>query len=385
MSGAHRLRGEIAIVGIAELAEPAGDRSPAGFMAEAARAAILDAGVRKDQIDGLFTTTPYYYAPSLTFAEYFGLTPRYSDSTVIGGCSFEAYLGHAAAAITAGLCDYALIAYGSTQRTDRGALMSGSEWLEYERPYGMLHPISPIGLIANRHMHEFGTTPEQFAQVAVAAREWSARNPRAPHRDRVLTVDDVLGSPMISTPVHRLDCCLVTDGAAALVVTSAERARDLPNDPVYVLGAGEAADHRNITGMPDLTTTRARDSARRAYEMAGLGPDDIDVAEVYDAFTMSLLVLLEDLGFCAKGEGGAFVESGAIRPGGALPLNTNGGGLSFVHPGMLGAFLLTEAVQQLRGSAGDRQVAGARTALAHGMGFTLGGHASVVLGGADAL
>lgn len=382
MSG---LRGEVAIVGIAELAEPAGARSPAGMMAEASRLAILDAGLAKDQIDGLFTTTPYYYAPTLTFAEYFGLNPRYSDSTVIGGCSFEAYVGHAAAAIAAGLCDYALITYGSTQRSDGRALVSGSEWLEYERPYGMLHPISPIALIAARHMHEFGTTSEQFAQLAVAAREWSSRNPRAPFHDQPITVDDVLASPMISAPVHRLDSCLVTDGAAALVVTSAERARDVAKHPAYVLGFGEAADHRNITGMRDLTTTRAVDSSRRAFEMAGLRPDDIDVAEIYDAFTMSLLVLLEDLGFCAKGEGGAFAESGAVRPGGSLPLNTNGGGLSFLHPGMLGAFLLTEAVQQLRGEAGERQVADARTAVAHGMGFTLGGHATVVLGTSDAL
>lgn len=382
MSG---MRGEVAIVGIAELAEPAGDRSPAGMMAEASRRAIQDAGLAKSQIDGLFTTTPYYYAPTLTFAEYFGLAPRYTDSTVLGGCSFEAYVGHAAAAITAGLCDYALITYGSTQRSDGRALVSGAEWLEYERPYGMLHPISPIALIAARHMHEFGTTSEQFAQVAVAAREWSAYNPRAPYRDQPLTVDDVLSSTMISSPVHKLDSCLVTDGAAALVVTSAERARDLPKPPAYVLGFGEASDHRNITGMPDLTTTRAVDSAARAFQMAGLGPTEMDVAEVYDAFTMSLLVLLEDVGFCAKGEGGPFVESGAIRPGGPRPLNTNGGGLSFVHPGMLGAFLLTEAVQQLRGEADARQVPNARTAVAHGMGFTLGGHATVVLGTADTL
>ncbi|MFC4242165.1 acetyl-CoA acetyltransferase [Gryllotalpicola reticulitermitis] len=379
------LRGRIAIVGIAELAEPAGARSPAGMMADAARLAIADAGVRKDQIDGLFATTPYYYAPTLTFAEYFGLAPRYTDSSVLGGCSFEAYVGHAAAAIETGLCDYALITYGSTQRSDGRALVSGSEWLEYERPYGMMHPISPIAMIAARHMHQYGSTSEQFAHAAVAAREWSRLNPRAPYRDRPLTIDDVLSSPLISTPVHKLDCCLVTDGAAALVITSAERARELPTVPAFVLGFGEASDHRNITGMTDLTVTRAVDSAQRAFEMSGLTPQDVDVAEVYDAFTMSLAVLLEDIGFCAKGDGGALLESGATRPGGSLPLNTNGGGLSFVHPGMLGAFLLTEAVQQLRGDAGARQVTGARTAVAHGMGFTLGGHATVVLGAAETL
>ena len=183
--------------------------------------------------------------------------------------------------------------------------------------------------------------------------------------------------------MHKLDCCLVTDGGAAVVLCSADRARDLPKPPVYVLGFGEAANHRNISAMPDLTTTRATESARRAYQMAGLRPTDIDVANVYDAFTISLLILLEDLGFVPKGEGGPFVESGAIAPGGSLALNPNGGGLSYSHPGMLGLFLLTEAVRQLRGEAGERQVGGATTALAHGMGLTLGAHATVILGTED--
>jgi acetyl-CoA acetyltransferase len=379
------LRGSVAIVGIAELGtDSTAERSPSGMMAEASRRALAEAGVSKSQVDGLFTTTPYFYAPTLTFAEYFGLTPRYSDSTVIGGCSFEAYVGHATAAINAGLCDYALITYGSTQRSDSGALVSGAEWSIYEQPYGMMHPISPIAMMAQRHMYQFGTTSEQFAHAAVAARQWAMLNPAAP-RHEPLSVDDVLSSTLISSPLHKLDCCLVTDGAAALVLTSAERARDLPVDPIYVLGFGEAANHRNITGMPDLTSTRATDSVDRAFRMAGLRTADVDVAQVYDAFTVSLLILLEDLGFCAKGEGGAFVESGAIAPGGSLPLNTGGGGLSYAHPGMLGLFLLTEAVRQLRGNAGDRQVHDAQIALAHGMGFTLGGHASVLLGTAATL
>ena len=379
------LRGSVAIVGIAEL-DTGNDatRSPAGMMAEASRRALAEARVQKQQVDGLFTTTPYFYSPTLSFAEYFGLTPRYSDSTVIGGCSFEGYVGHAVAAINAGLCDYALVTYGSTQRSDAGALVSGSEWSVYEQPYGMIHPISPIAMMAQRHMHQYGTTSEQFAQVAVAARQWAMRNPDAPRRE-ALSVDDVLSSTLISSPLHKLDCCLVTNGAAALVLTSAERAADLPIEPIYVLGFGEAANHRNITGMPDLTATRAKDSVGRAFGMAGLGARDVDVAEVYDAFTVSLLILLEDLGFCAKGEGGSFVESGAIAPDGSLPLNTSGGGLSYAHPGMLGLFLLTEAVRQLRGQAGERQVQGAEVALAHGMGFTLGGHASVVLGSAATL
>ncbi len=377
------MRGEIAVVGIGEvdLFESKG-RSPAGLMAEASRLAVADAGLKMTDIDGLFTASSVYYTPSLTFAEYAGLNPRYSDSTVVGGASFEAHVGHAAAAIRAGLCDYALITYGSTQRSDRGKLVSQAEWLPYEQPYAMIHPISPMGLIAHRHMHQFGTTSEQLAHVAVSARSWALRNPQAPYRTP-LTVDEVLSSPVISSPLHKLDCCLVTDGGAAVVLCSADRARDLPKPPVYVLGFGEAANHRNISAMPDLTTTRATESARRAYQMAGLRPTDIDVANVYDAFTISLLILLEDLGFVPKGEGGPFVESGAIAPGGSLALNPNGGGLSYSHPGMLGLFLLTEAVRQLRGEAGERQVGGATTALAHGMGLTLGAHATVILGTED--
>lgn len=379
------MRGDIAIVGISEIDTfLSAGRSPVGMMAEAARLAIAEAGLRKSDIDGLFTASAYYYAPSLTFSEYFQLYPRYTDSTIVGGCSFEAHVGHAAAAIRGGLCDYALITYGSSQRSDKGKLVSGAEWSAYEQPYGMLHPISPIAMMAQRHIYQYGTTSEQIAEVAVAARRWALLNPLAPY-PTALSVEEVLSSTLISSPIHKLDCCLVTDGGAAIVLTSAERARDLPTKPIYVLGFGEAANHRNITGMPDLTSTRAKDSAGRAFRMAGLGPADLSTAHVYDAFTISLLILLEDLGFCAKGEGGAFVQSGAIAPGGSLPLNTNGGGLSYTHPGMLGMFLLTEAVRQLRGEAGARQVPGATTSLAHGMGFTLGAHATVVLGTEAAL
>ncbi|WP_207755431.1 acetyl-CoA acetyltransferase [Nonomuraea cypriaca] len=379
------MRGEVAIVGIAEVDTFQSDgRSPVGLMAEASRQAITEAGLILGDIDGLFTSSAYYSMPSLTFSEYVGLHPRYTDSTAVGGCSFEAHVGHAAAAIRAGLCDYALITYGSTQRSDKGKLVSTAEWSPYEQPYGMWHPISPMAMIAQRHMHQYGTTSEQLAEVAVAARQWALRNPAAPYQTP-LTVDDVLSSPVISSPLHKFDCCLVTDGGAALVLTSAERARDLPATPIYVLGFGEAADHRNVTGMPDLTTTRAEESAARAYAMAGVRPSEVDTAHVYDAFTISLLILLEDLGFCAKGEGGAFAGSGAIAPGGSLPLNTNGGGLSYTHPGMLGLFLLTEAVRQLRGQAGDRQMPGAAISMVHGMGLTLGAHASVVLGAERAL
>jgi acetyl-CoA acetyltransferase len=373
------ISGAVAIVGAAEIDTFRTEgRSPLGATAHAAKLALEDAGLGKDDVDGLFSASSYHYLPTMSLAEYLQIRPTYSDSTNIGGCTFVADLAHAAAAIEAGLCEVALIAYGSTQRSDRGKLVSMAEWSPYELPYGMIHPTSSFGLIAQRHMAQYGTTGEQLAEIAVAARRWALKNPRAPY-PTPLTVEDVLASPMISSPLHKLDCCLVTDGAAALVVTSAERARDLPAKPVYVLGAGEAINHRNITGMPDLTSTEAAHSSRRALQMAGVKLDDLDTVHVYDAFTISVLIQLEDIGFCAKGEGGAFVEDGRIAPGGQLALNTNGGGLSYCHPGMLGMFLLTESVAQLRGQAGDRQVEGAELSLVNGMGATLAGHAAAVL------
>lgn len=371
--------GGVAIVGAAEsdVFESRG-RSPVGLMAQATKRALDDCGLTKHDIDGLFTASSYYYMPTLTVGEYLQIYPRYTDATVIGGCSFVAQLQHAAAAIEVGLCDVALITYGSTQRSDRGQLVSMSEWLPYEAPYGLIHPISSFGLIAQRHMAEFGTTSEQLAEIAVAARAWAMKNPKARYR-QPLSVEDVLSSPMVSSPLHKFDCCLVTDGGGALIVTSAERAKDLASDPVYVLGTGEAQNHRNILGMPDLTSTQAVQSGYRAYKMAGVGPGDFDTVHLYDAFTISALIQLEDLGFCAKGEGGSFVEGGRIAPGGDLALNTNGGGLSYCHPGMLSMFLLIEAVQQLRGQAGERQIPEAELSLVHGMGGTLAAHATAVL------
>ena len=373
------LRGRTAIVSAVEV-DPfqSQGRSPAGLMGEAARRALAEAGLTKDDVDGLFTASSYFAMPALTAAEYLGIRPSYTDSSAMGGTSFISHVGHAAAAIEAGLCSVALIVYGSTQRSDAGKLASLAEWSPYEQPYGLMHPISSFGLIAQRHMHEFGTTSEQLAQVAVSAREWSLRNPSAPYRTP-LTVEEVLSSRMLSTPLHKLDCCLVTDGGAAIVLTSAERARELTPKPVYVLGVGEGINHRNITGMPDLTSTVAADSSARALAMAGRAVADVDTAHLYDAFTISLLMLLEDIGFVKKGEGGPFVESGGIAPGGQIAVNPNGGGLSYTHPGMLGMFLLTEAVAQLRGETGERQVPGATTALVHGMGLTLAAHSTAVL------
>ncbi|MPZ60925.1 MAG: thiolase [Propionibacteriales bacterium] len=373
------IRDTVAIVGAAEsdVWESQG-RSPIGLMAQAIKRALDDAGLRKDDVDGLFTASSYYHMPALNLSEYLKIFPRYVDSTTIGGCSFVSHIQHAAAAIQAGLCEVAVIAYGSTQRSDRGKLVSMAEWLPYEEPYGLQHPISSFGMIAHRHMAEYGTTSEQLAEIAVSARQWAMKNPKAPY-PRPLTVEDVVSSRMVSSPLHKFDCCLVTDGGGAMVITSVDRAKDLNSKPIYVLGAGEAANHRNILGMDDLTTTEAVSSSQRAYAMAGVGPADFDTVHVYDAFTISALIQLEDLGFCKKGEGGSFVENGRIAPGGELPVNTNGGGLSYCHPGMLSMFLLLEAVAQLRDEAGERQIPDAQLSLVHGMGGALAGHATAVL------
>jgi acetyl-CoA acetyltransferase len=234
-------------------------------------------------------------------------------------------------------------------------------------------------MAAARHMYQYGTTKEQLGAVAIAARQWAQLNPEAYVRDP-LTMADYLAARMITNPFGKLDCCLVTDGAAAIVLTRADRARDLARTPVHVLGAGSVVTHRDIMGMPDLTVTGAAESGARAFARAGVGPADIDVLELYDAFTINPILFLEDLGFCPKGEGGRFVEDGRIAPGGSLPVNTNGGGLSCTHPGMYGLFTLVEAVRQLRGECGERQVAGAEVALAHGNGGVLSSQATVILG-----
>ncbi|MGI5471925.1 thiolase [Streptomyces sp. CA-132043] len=374
-------RGTAAVVGVAEsdLGEVAPGLTPLDLAGQAAARALADAGIRKSEVDGLFTASSYLPMAAMDTAEYLGIRPRHLDGTNIGGSSFVSHLLHAATAIERGQCTTALIVYGSTQRSDGGRLVSPTGPDPYEAPYGPRYPITMYALAAARHMYQYGTTREQLADVAVAAREWAQLNPAAFER-KPLTREDVLTSRMISDPLTVRDCCLVTDGGGALVVTSAERARDLPGTPAYLLGAGEAIWHRNISRMPDLTVTAATDSGRRAFEAAGLTPADIDVVELYDAFTINPVLFLEDLGFCAKGEGGAFVADGGIAPGGRLPVNTNGGGLSYGHPGMYGIFTVIEAVRQLRGDCGERQVPGARTALAHGNGGVLSSQVTAILG-----
>ncbi|GAB3475280.1 acetyl-CoA acetyltransferase [Nocardiopsis coralliicola] len=345
---------------------------------EAALAALDDAGLSPRDVDGLFSSSAYHFMPTLTLGEHLGITPRHTDASSIGGASFVSHMGHAKAALEAGLCDTALIAYGSTQRSDGGALVSASEPPPLEAPLGLRYPVSGYALAAARHAHLYGTTPEQLAQVAVSARDWARRNPDAFARDP-LTIDDVAASPMVSTPLRKADCCLVTDGGAAFVMVRADRAADLDARGITVAAVAEAHEHRHIGQMPELTETAARHSGPDAFARAGIGPADIDLAMLYDAFTINVPLFLEDLGFCKKGEGGPFVADGAIGPGGALPVNPNGGGLSYTHPGMLGAFLVTEAVRQLRGTARGAQVDRARTAVVHGNGGVLSSQVTAVL------
>ena len=380
------LRGGVAIVGVAEsdLGEVGGGFTPLDMIGQATSRALDDAGLEKEDVDGLFSASAYYHMPTLSVGEYLGIRPRYSDATSMGGSSFVSHLFHAAAAIDAGLCEVALITYGSTQRSGGGRLVSGSEADPYEAPFNPRYPVSMYALAASRHMYEYGTTREQLAEVAVSAREWARLNPKAFERDD-LTVQDVLDSRMVSSPLSTRDCCLVTDGGGAVVVTGAERARNLKERPVYVLGAGEAHWHRSISQMPDLTVSAAAESGPRAYEMADVGPEDVDVAMLYDAFTINTVLFLEDLGFCEKGEGGAFVSGGKISPGGELAVNTNGGGLSYNHPGMYGLLLIVEAVRQLRGECGDRQVKSANLALVHGNGGVLSSQVTAVLGSESTL
>ena len=380
------LRGKAAVVGVAEsdLGEVGPGFTPLDLIGQATLRALDDAGLDKSDVDGLFSASAYHHMPTLSAGEYLGIRPRYSDATSMGGSSFVSHLFHAAAAIDAGLCEVALITYGSTQRSGGGRLVSGSEADPYEAPFNPRYPVSMYALAASRHMYEYGTTREQLAEVAVSAREWARLNPKAFMRDD-LTIRDVLDSRMVSSPLSTRDCCLVTDGGGAVVVTGAERARNLKERPVYVLGAGEAHWHRSMSQMPDLTISAAAESGPRAYEMAGMGPEDVDIAMLYDAFTLNTGLFLEDLGFCEKGEGGAFVSGGKISPGGELAVNTNGGGLSYNHPGMYGLLLIVEAVRQLRGECGDRQVKSANLALVHGNGGVLSSQVTAVLGSESTL
>jgi len=382
---------EAVIVGVGDVplqgGRVVGGGSVLQVQARAAKAALDDARIPMRDVDGLFVAGLWGVPgpgqlPSVTLGEYLGIHPRFADTTNIGGSAFEAHVAHAAIAIERGLCDVALIAYGSVQKSERSRTLGGRPavlTMQFENVWGIPQPVGGYALAARRHMHEFATTEEQLAEVAVATRKWATMNPAATMRDP-LTIDDVMASPRIADPLKLLDCCLVTDGAGAVVMTTAENAKACGVKPIHVRGFGEAHTHWSIGAMPDLARlTAAEMSGKRAFEMAGVGHDAIDVVECYDSFTITVLMTLEALGFCKPGEGGAFVSGQRTAPGGPFPMNTNGGGLSYCHPGMYGIFLLIEAVRQLRGEAGERQVRDAATALVHGTGGTLSSGATVIL------
>jgi acetyl-CoA acetyltransferase len=382
------LRGLVAIVGAADTeVGKVPQYGATALCVEAARRALDDAGITKDQIDGLVTCNsmaePHMYHAE-AIAEYLQIFPRYCVTAAAGGGTTFSVLQNAALAIANGICETVLISMADSLRSSLSreqamTLQSSTGHPQFEIPYGATVP-AYYALIAQAHMNTFGTTPEQLAAVAVGARKYASINPKAQMRD-IISVGDVLSSRMIADPLHLLDCSLVSDGGAAVILTSADRASDFPHDPVYVLGAGEGHGHEHISQAQSLTTSAAVESGRRAFEMAGLGPGDIDVAEIYDCFTPVVLIELEDLGFCEKGEAGAFVEAGETTLDGSLPMNTHGGLLSHCHPGNPGSmFALTEAVTQLRHDAGARQVKDAQVALAHAQGGIMSSHATLILG-----
>ena len=369
-----------AIVGAAETDSVAiqPDKSSLMLHAEAAFNALADCGLTIKDVDGLLCAGQ----SPVSVVEYLGITPTYIDGTSVGGCSFMIHVRHAAAAIQAGLCSVALITHGESGRSRVGMGGWGSSrqmpGAQFEEPYGVAGPPTRFTIPILRHMHEYGTTHEQLASVAVATRRWAEKNPRAMMRDPI-TVEDVLASRMIAYPIHLLECCLVTDGGGALVMVSAERAKDFPKKPVYVLGTGESSEHSMISQMHDFTESRAfKVSGTLAFDEAKIARKDIDHAMFYDAFAHTPMFALEALGFVGKGESGPFFEAMRTAPGGDFPLNTNGGGLSYTHTGMYGMFALQESMRQLRGEAAS-QLPDIRTSIAHGVGGMFHAAGTIIL------
>jgi acetyl-CoA acetyltransferase len=358
-----------------------------GVHGQAADRALANAGLTMAEVDG-FASTGFFPMYATGVAEYLGIHPTYYDETNAGGASFEVLAEHAAYAIESGAAEVVLITYGSVQLSQMGRRLGtggggGAGFAPGPAIYDALWGNTLVGsyaLAARRHMHHYGTTPEQLASVAVTMREHAATNPQAQEKEPI-TVEDVVSSRLVADPLHKLDCCVISDGGGACVMTTAERAADLDVTPIYILGAAHATTHHmNISAMPDLTVSPAAQSGPLAFARAGISPTEIDVAELYDSFTITVVLTVEDLGFCAKGEGGAFVENGGLGLKGHLPTNTDGGGLSACHPGMRGMFLIVEAVRQLRGEGGPTQVPNASLAVAHGTGGMLSTGATLILG-----
>jgi len=349
---------DIAIVGVAEsdVMGTTPDKSALQHHAEAAFNALEDAGLSKNDVDGLLTAG----FSTMATAEYMGIHPGFTDNTSVGGSSFVIHVAHAMAAIRAGYCEVALITHGETGRSRRAPIPGDPNLpvAQYEAPYGMLGPPINYSMACSRYMHQYGEekTRQGMAEIAVATRKWANLNPKAVMHDTPMSFDDYHNSRWVSWPFHLPDCCLVTDSGAAIIVTTAERARSLRKAPVWILGAAEGHDHNIISQMPSLTSTWARESGPNALKRAGLTHSDVDLAMIYDSFTYTVMVTLESLGFCGPGEAADFVANQRTAPGGDFSLNTSGGGLSYTHSGMYGSFLLVEAVRQLRGECGERQV-----------------------------
>jgi len=374
--------GSIAIVGAAETTEMGliPGLSQIQLHADAALNTLRDAGLGVSDIDGVATAGE---SPT-AIAHYLGITPTWVDGTGVGGCSFMLHVRHAAAAINEGLCTTVLVTHGESGRSNvgRGGFRGGGGGAslpgQFEAPYGLMGPTTSFTIPFLRYMKETGTTLEQLAMVAVVQREWAALNPRASYRDPI-TVEDVMNERMIAWPFTKLECCLVTDGGGALILTAAERAGDFPNKPVYIIGTGESVETPMISQMADFTTSRAfQVSGRKAFAEAGISHDDVDHLMIYDAFAHLPFYGLEDLGFCERGEAASFIWERNTAMGGRLPLNTNGGGLSYMHSGMYGMYALQECVRQLRGTA-PAQVDGARISIAHGVGGMFAASGTVIM------
>ena len=378
----QNLSGRAHIVGVAESNKlgKVPEKSPLVHHSEAAINALDDAGLQFADVDALFTAG----WSTLDVAEYLGIHPRYTDSTSVGGSSFVIHVAHALAAIAAGYCEVALITHGQSGRSDRAPIPRnpGTPMAQYEAPYGIIGPPISYAMAARRYMHEYGEdrTRQAMAEIAVSTRKWANMNPMAYFYDKPATFDDYHNSKWVAWPFHLLDCCLVTDAGAAIVITTPERAKDAKNGSVVILGAVEGHDHSGISQMPNLTKAFGRHTGPQALEMAGITHSDLDLAMSYDSFTYTVLISLENLGFCAPGEGPDLVASQRTAPGGDFPVNTNGGGLSYTHPGMYGIFTVVEAVRQLRGQAGQRQLDNCDLAVAHGTGGLLSSTGTVVLG-----
>lgn len=371
----------VAIVGVAESDEigKIEGKSSLQHHAEAAYNALEDAGLSIKDVDGLLTAG---YS-TLVIGEYLGIEPSYTDSTSVGGSSFEIHIAHAMAAINAGYCETVLVTHGEAGRSARnraGGNLS-DPGPQFESPYGFLGAPVNYAMAARRYMHVYGEerTRQAMAEVAVATRKWASLNPKAYMKDP-MTFDDYHDSRWISWPFHLFDCCLVTDAGGAYVITTPERARDLKKEPVWVLGAAEGHDHGMLSQMPDLTRTWGRKTGPKALEMAGIKHADVDLAMIYDSFTYTVLVTLESLGFCGPGEAADFVKDQRTAPGGDFAMNTNGGGLSYTHSGMYGMFLVLEAVRQLRGEAGERQIDNPKISLINGTGGSLSSTGTIILG-----